>query len=198
MEKILTEIKEGKYRHSAPVRKNILNITSYLPEIPKKSPEERKRGWYKIGKVLWRGHKLQLHKESQVGARRTYEYYSLRKGDWSDLSCRQFSKMSRFKYKVELTMRSREFSEENSSLNEGNLEESQLTLGSSDTKDLGKIFSTGLGMNEELGLMPIADPPMPTAALPMPNAKGRTPNAESRTPNAESRMPFADSFSQLD
>ena len=52
MEKILKEIKERKYLHEPSQRKNIPNISSYWPEIPKKTDEERKKGWYKIGKVL--------------------------------------------------------------------------------------------------------------------------------------------------
>src|ERR1044071_520368 len=126
MEKILKEIKEGKYLHEPPQRKNIPLISTYLPDKPRKSAEERKKEWYKIGKVLWRGHKLALHKESQVGARRTYEYYSQRKGDWSGPSCRQFSKMTRYKYGIELALRNEEFLKENSPLNEGNLEETQV------------------------------------------------------------------------
>src|ERR1043165_2614827 len=160
MEKILTEIKEGKYRHEAPKRKNIPNISSYLPDIPKKSSEERKKGWYKIGKVLWRGHKLQLHKESQVEARRTYEYYSLRKGDWIGPTCRQFSKMSRYKYGIELSLRNEEFSNENSSFNEGNLEGIELVTSENSAVNLDETFSTGLEMDEGLSLMPTAEPPM--------------------------------------
>ena len=64
MEKILQEIKEGKYLHEPPQRKRIQNLSSYLTDISKKSQEERKKGWYKIGKVIWQGHKEQLHKES--------------------------------------------------------------------------------------------------------------------------------------
>src|ERR1044072_2497258 len=105
MEKILEEIKEGKYLYKLLQRKKIPNISSYWPDTPRKTEEERKKGWYKIGKVIWRGHKVQLHKESQIGAQRTYEYYSIRKGDWSGSSVRQFSKMSRFKYGLELTLR---------------------------------------------------------------------------------------------
>ena len=117
-------------------------------------------------------------------------------------------------------MRSREFLEENSSLNEGNLEELRLTFGSGGTEVLGEIFSTGLGLDEELSLTPTADLPTtnpPTADLPtpiagssmptaegrmltaegcMPTAEGRMPTAGGRTPTAKGRMPFADSFDQ--
>ena len=102
-------------------------------------------------------------------------------------------------------MRSKEFSEENSSLNERNLKESLLTLGVSETQGLGEIFSTGLGMEEELSSMPTADPPiptadplMPTAELPTPSVELLMPIAECRMPIDECRMPFADSFIQLD
>ena len=182
MEKILQEIKEGKYLPEPVQRKNIPNISSYLPERPKKTSEERKKNWYKIGKVLWRGHKLQLHKESQVGARRTYEYYSQYKGDWTGPSCRQFSKMSRDKYGIELALRNKEFWKGNSSLNEGNLEESQVDENMNDTV-IGQDLSTGLEIDEFLTLLPTAEPPMPTAEPPMPTAEPPMPTAEPPTPN---------------
>src|ERR1044072_5574962 len=150
MEKILEELREGKYQSEPPQRKTLRNLSELFEEPVKRTEVERKQAWYKIGKVFWRGHKPKLHKESQIGTRRTYEYYSLRKGDWSGPSCRQLSKMSRFKYGIELTMRGREFSEENSLLNEGNLEEPQLAQGNNGTADLDEIFSAGLEMDEQL------------------------------------------------
>src|ERR1044071_10401540 len=121
MERVLTEISEGKYLHEPLQKKTIRNLSELFEEPPKRSDVEKKKAWYKIGKIIWRGHKPKLHKKSQIGARRTYEYYSIRKGDWSGPSCWQFSKMTRFKYELELTMRNEEFLVENSSLNEGNL-----------------------------------------------------------------------------
>src|ERR1044071_2234250 len=127
MEKILEELREGKYQSEPPQRKTLRNLSELFEEPPKRSDIERKQAWYKIGKILWRGHKPKLHKESQIGARRTYEYYSIRKGDWSGPSCRQLSKMTKFKYQIELTFRGEEFIQGNSSLNRGNLEEGNLT-----------------------------------------------------------------------
>ena len=54
--------------------------------------------------------------------RRTYTYYSVNKGDWLGPSYREFSKMSNYKFKIELSLRNGEFFQENSPFNEGNLE----------------------------------------------------------------------------
>ena len=127
MEKVLTKISERKYLHEPPQRKKIRNLSELFEKPLKRSDIERKKAWYKIGKIIWRGHKPKLHKESQIGARRTYEYYSIRKGDWTGPSCRQFSKMTKYKYQIELLLRGEEFGEENSSLNRRNLKEDQPT-----------------------------------------------------------------------
>src|ERR1043165_8720860 len=128
MENVLKEIGEGKYLQEPPARTTIRSFSNLFEEPPRRSEIDRKKAWYKIGKVIWRGHKPKLHKESQIGVRRTYEYYSIRKGDWSGPSCRQFSKMTKYKYQVELTFRGEDFLVGNSSLNRGNLEENALTL----------------------------------------------------------------------
>ena len=39
-----------------------------------------------------------MHKETQIAARRTYQYYSKIKGDWDGPSPRQFSKMKKSKF----------------------------------------------------------------------------------------------------
>ena len=68
MDKILKEIRKGKYLHEPVKRGNISNISNLFEESPKRSEIERKKDWYKIGKIIWRGHKLKLHKESQIRA----------------------------------------------------------------------------------------------------------------------------------
>ena len=45
----------------------------------KKNSVKNKKNWYKVGKALLRGEKVQLHNESKVGARRTYRLYSVMK-----------------------------------------------------------------------------------------------------------------------
>src|ERR1044071_9509437 len=109
MDRILEEIKEGKYLQEPLQRNKINNISNLFEEPLKRSEVKRKKAWYKIEKVIWRDHKPKLHKESQIGVRRTYEYYSIRKGDWSGLSCWQFSKITKYKYQIELTFREEEF-----------------------------------------------------------------------------------------
>src|SRR6266542_6497815 len=39
-----------------------------------------------------------MHKETQIAARRTYQYYSKIKGDWDGPSLRQLSKMKKSKF----------------------------------------------------------------------------------------------------
>ena len=79
MDRILKEIHEGKYVQEPPKKTQIENISNLFEELPKRSETERKKAWYKIGKVLIRKHKIALHSESKVGARRTYRYYSINK-----------------------------------------------------------------------------------------------------------------------
>lgn len=69
---------------------------------------EAKKKWYKIGEVLLRGHKLDLCKESKVGARRAYRYYSVHYGKWDGPSARQFSKVNQKKFEELLEKRSKE------------------------------------------------------------------------------------------
>jgi hypothetical protein len=190
MERILKEISEGKYLHEPPRKTLIPGWSELLKEPPKQSDMDKKKAWYKIGKVIWRGHKPKLHKESQIGARRTYEYYSIRKGDWAGPSCRQFSKMSKYKYQIELALRGEEFEERNSSLNRGNLEEGNLSqdhVNSYENITGAGTQSMGLGMDWVTELD--ADPP---------TADADPPTADADPPTADAVTPFADIFSQLD
>src|ERR1044071_9527757 len=183
MEKILEEIRVGKYEHEPPQRKMVQNLSELFEEPPKRTEVERKRAWYKIGKVIWRGYKVKLHKESQIGAKRTYEYYSIRKGDWSGPSCQQFSKRTKFKYQLELMFRGEEFIQGNSSLNRGNLEENIITqdhvIPHEDITRAG-TQSMGLGMDWVTELD--ADPP--TADADPPSTDTDPPSANADPPTA--------------
>src|SRR5262245_61539247 len=64
----------------------------------KKNNTDIKKCWYRLGERLINGTKLGLHKESAVGARRTYLYYQEDYGNWNGPSPRQFSKMNRQKF----------------------------------------------------------------------------------------------------
>ena len=183
MEVTLEEIRSGKYRSNPPQRKTIGNLSELFSEPPRRSEVERKQAWYKIGKVIWRGHKPKLHKESQIGARRTYEYYSIRKGDWSGLSCRQFSKMTKFKYQLELAFRGEEFIEGNSSLNRGNLEERTSTQDHvTPLEDITGAGTQFMGLGMDWVTESDADPP----------------TADADPPTAGADTPFAVVFSQLE
>jgi hypothetical protein len=59
---------------------------------------ENKKNWYKVGKLLLNGQKFRWHNESKTGARRTYRFYSIMKGQWNGPSPRQFSKMKKSKF----------------------------------------------------------------------------------------------------
>jgi len=182
MENILKEISEGRYLHEPPSRTTIRNLSNLFEEPPKRTEVERKKAWYKIGKIIWRGHKPKVHKESQIGARRTYEYYSIRKGDWMGPSCRQFSKMTKFKYQLELMFRGEEFVEGNSSLNRGNLEENRLTQDHVTLlEDITRAGTQSMGL--EMDWVTELDADLPTA--------------DADLPTAGADMSFADSCSQL-
>ena len=64
-----------------------------------------KKDWYKIGKVVFRKHKVQLHKESRCTALRTYEYYKILKGNWKGPLFCQLGKMIKAKYQEYLAIR---------------------------------------------------------------------------------------------
>jgi hypothetical protein len=71
-------------------------------KIIKKNKKEgnikARKAWYRIGKYLCKGRKIEMHKESKVGARRVYRYYRIGKGDWNGPSPRKFSKMNNEKF----------------------------------------------------------------------------------------------------
>ena len=81
--------------------KSLNDIKQLLEEIkdePMRYRNQNKKKWYKIGKYLLNGNKLVMHKETQIAARRTYQYYSKIKGDWDGPSPRQLSKMKKLKF----------------------------------------------------------------------------------------------------
>src|SRR6266540_3589744 len=81
--------------------KSLSDIKQLLKEIkdePMRQRKQNKRKWYKIGKYLLNGNKIVMHKETQIAARRTYQYYSKIKGDWDGPSLRQLSKMKKSKF----------------------------------------------------------------------------------------------------
>ncbi len=81
--------------------KNLSNIKQFLKEIkdePMRNRNQNKKKWYKVGKYLLNENKLVMHKEIQIAAWRTYQYYSKIKGDWDGPSSRQLSKMKKSKF----------------------------------------------------------------------------------------------------
>ena len=59
---------------------------------------ENKKNWYKIGKRILQHFPIKLHPESKTGARRTYQYYNIAKGDWEGPTTRAFGKMNKKKF----------------------------------------------------------------------------------------------------
>src|SRR6266542_3269326 len=81
--------------------KSLSDIKQLLKEIkdePIRYRDQNKKKWYKIGKYLLNGNKMVMHKEIQIAAQRTYQYYSKIKGDWDGPSSRQLSKMKKSKF----------------------------------------------------------------------------------------------------
>src|ERR1044072_667365 len=97
MNKVLKQIEEGKFSTPPPI---IPRYQPY-PRTPRKTMEERKQQWYAIGKVICEGHKVKLHNESKLSAKRTYIYYQ-RKNGWDGPSPRQFRKMNKTQFQLEL------------------------------------------------------------------------------------------------
>src|SRR5262245_1699108 len=71
----------------------------------KKNNVGAKRHWYRLGKYLLNGNKLNMHPQSKVGARRTYRFYQVSKGDWNGPSSRQLSKMNKVSFELLLGQR---------------------------------------------------------------------------------------------
>src|SRR6266542_210264 len=81
--------------------KSLSDIKQLLKEIkdkPMRYRDQNKKKWYKIRKYLLNGSKLVMHKETQIAAQRTYQYYSKIKGDWDRPSPRQLSKIKKSKF----------------------------------------------------------------------------------------------------
>src|ERR1044072_7957334 len=97
MDEVLKQIEEGKFSSPPPVN---IRFKPY-PKAPQKTKEERKRQWYAIGRVICEGHKVKLHNESKLSAKRTYIYYQRKQG-WDGPSPRQFGKMNETQFQLEL------------------------------------------------------------------------------------------------
>src|SRR6266542_1906646 len=93
--------RENKLKQMLDKMKSLSDIKQLLKEIkdePIRYREQNKKKWYKIEKYLLNGNKLVMHKETQIAARRMYQYYSKIKEDWDGLSPRQLSKMKKSKF----------------------------------------------------------------------------------------------------
>ena len=64
-----------------------------------------KKDQYKIGKVIFKKHKVKLHKESQQAALRIYEYYKILKGNWKGFLLYQLGKIIKAEYQEDLATR---------------------------------------------------------------------------------------------
>src|ERR1043165_3379472 len=99
MDKILKQIDNVDF-NTLPKPKVKKRFEPY-PRDSVKKDEERKQQWYHIGKVIYEGHDVKMHKESKLAAKRTYIYYH-EKGNWIGPSPRQLGKMNRAQFQLEL------------------------------------------------------------------------------------------------
>jgi hypothetical protein len=97
MDKVLKQIEEGKFSTPPLIKRRF----QPYPRTAQKTSEERKQQWYAIGKVICEGHKVKLHNESKLSAKRTYIYYQRKQG-WDGPSPRQFGKMNETQFQLEL------------------------------------------------------------------------------------------------
>ena len=95
MDKVLKQIADEEFKHDPVCTKKSAFVFASRKKI---TDEQRRRQWYKIGKVVKKDHKVQLHKKSKLSARRTYKYYSIDKENWVGSSPRQLGKMYEFKF----------------------------------------------------------------------------------------------------
>jgi hypothetical protein len=102
MDNVLKQIKQGHFKGLPKEKKKDTRIIQ--KEI------ERKKNWYKIGKVICQGHKVQLTKRSIFAAKRTYLYYKINKGNWTGPSARKFSFMRLEEFNLHLNSRSEQTS----------------------------------------------------------------------------------------
>ena len=90
MDKILKQIADREVKHNpVPTKKPAFVFASWK----KITDKQWRKQWYKIGKIVKKGHKVQLHKKSKLFVWRIYEYYSIDKENWVGLSPKQLGKM---------------------------------------------------------------------------------------------------------
>ena len=65
MDKVLKQIADGEFKHNPTLTKKPVFMFASRKKI---TDEQRKQQWYKIGKVVKKGHKVQLHKKSKLSA----------------------------------------------------------------------------------------------------------------------------------
>ncbi len=80
--------KKKRLRQILDKMKSLSDIKQLFKEIkdePMRYRDQNKKKWYKIEKYLLSENKFVMHKETQITAQRTYQYYSKVKGDWDGL-----------------------------------------------------------------------------------------------------------------
>ena len=103
--------------------------------------------------------------------------------------------MTKFKYQVELSFRNKELFEENSSLNERNLEGGHLTQNYV-TISIEKIMKAGIQFTGlEIDWMTEFNTNLPTVNADPPTADADPPNADANLLTAKYLMPFTNMFS---
>ena len=70
-----------------------------------KNNVNNKKDWYEIGRYLAKGIRIDYHNKMKLSARRTYQFYSIRHGDWNGPSSRMFGKMRQYQFEPLLNER---------------------------------------------------------------------------------------------
>ncbi len=103
MEQVLKAIRQGEFKEPPPMSTK-KKAFIFAPKIKLKE-EDRKKNWYKVGKVIKRGHKVKLCNSSKLAAKRAYEYYNINKGSWIGPTARQLGKMNKEEFQEYLSQR---------------------------------------------------------------------------------------------
>ena len=153
-QQILKQIREGKFKGP--------NLKKWNSQVT------NKKEWYKIGKVVNKGFKIKLCKESRTAAKRTYRFYNIEKGNWEGPMPWRFGKMNQEEF--DQWMAKRMWSQFTNLEEVVNLEEEGLTslgVSSSYEPQNGHMNPGGLRPEEDKDLQPnvtgheafVANPP---------------------------------------
>src|ERR1043165_8499903 len=86
-------------------QRRICKIKKRISANTAKVSISNKKNWYEIGRYLAKGIQIDYHNEMKLSAHRTYQFYSIRHGDWNGPSPRMLGKMCQYQYEPLLNER---------------------------------------------------------------------------------------------